>query len=51
MPLASATFRLAGDEEFELQIKPGTGTGSLHSMTMSMGIRHTLDRPQNFQNR
>ena len=27
MPLASATFRLAGDEEFELQIKPGTGTG------------------------
>ena len=27
MPLASATFRLAGDEDFELQIKPGTGTG------------------------
>ena len=24
MPLASATFRLAGDEEFELHLKPGT---------------------------
>ena len=29
MPLASATFRLAGGEEFELHLKPGTGTGFL----------------------
>ena len=34
--LASATFRLAGGEEFELHLKPGTGTGFLGVQNVSV---------------
>ena len=44
MPLASATFRVAGDEEFELQIKPGTGTGFKGVQEVEPGLYQAKNR-------
>ena len=38
MPLASATFRLAGDEEFGLHLNPGTRTGFLSVQDVGNGL-------------
>ena len=44
MPLASATFRVAGDEEFELQVKPGTGTGFKGVQEVEPGLYQAKNR-------